>query len=73
MKKTPREIYEGEIKEFLLDNESIKEIYGLIMDYLCFTNKRLIFVDKELSFKEPKTTIYSIPYSKITGVGLEKK
>lgn len=72
IKKSPREIYEGEIKEFLIPNESIEEIYSLILDYLCFTNKRLIFVDKDFSFKEPKTTIYSIPYNQITGVGLEK-
>lgn len=72
-KKTPRELYESEVTEFLLPGESIEEIYGLIIDFLCFTNKRLIFVDKDLfNFKEPKTTIYSIPYNQITGVGLEK-
>ncbi len=71
-KKSPREIYENEIKEFLLPGENIEDVYGLLLDFLCFTNKRLIFVDKEISFKEPKTTIYSIPYNQIAGVGLEK-
>ena len=71
-KKSPREMYEEEIKEFLLPGESIEEIYSLILDYICFTNKRLIFVDKDISFKEPKTTINSVPYSQISGVGLVK-
>lgn len=70
--RTPREIFGPQIEEFLLPNEEIEEIYGLVFDFMCLTNKRLIFVDKELSFKEPKTTIFSYPFDKITGVGLEK-
>lgn len=71
-KKEPRQIYEDQIREFLLPNEQIEQVYGLFLDFMCITNKRLIFVDKELSFKEPKTTIFSYPFSQITGVGLEK-
>lgn len=56
----------------MLQGESIEEIYPLIFDFLCFTNKRLIFVDKDISFKEPKTTIVTIPYKKIHGIGLVK-
>ncbi|MBE6042978.1 MULTISPECIES: PH domain-containing protein [Clostridium] len=44
----------------------------MLFDFLCFTNKRLIFVDKDLSFKELKTTIVIIPYDKIHGTGLVK-
>lgn len=72
VKKTPLEIYEDEVKEFLFSDENIEDIYPLILDFLCLTNKRMIFVDKDFSFKEPKTTIYSVPYNQISGVGLEK-
>lgn len=71
-KKDPKEIYGGEVEKFLLDDENIEEIYPLILDFLCFTNKRIIFVDKNISFKEPKTVITSIPYSKVDGFGLVK-
>ncbi|MFU0823838.1 PH domain-containing protein [Clostridium sp.] len=67
-----REGYGEQVSEFLLQGESIEEIYPLLFDFLCFTNKRLIFVDKDLSFKEPKTTIVTIPYNKINGIGLVK-
>lgn len=71
-KQDIKERYLQEIKDFLLDGESVEGIYPLILDFLCITNKRLIFVDKDLSFKEPKTTIYSITYNNIGGIGLEK-
>ncbi|MHC1683401.1 MAG: PH domain-containing protein [Clostridiaceae bacterium] len=61
-----------QIKEFLLAGEVVEGIYPLVIDFLCITNKRLLFVDKDISFKEPKTTIYSITYNNITGIGLEK-
>jgi len=71
-KQDVREKYEKEISEFLLSGEVVEGVYPLIIDFLCITNKRLIFVDKEISIKEPKTTIYSIPYGNIASVGLEK-
>lgn len=66
------EKYQQELSEFLLSGESIEGIYSLLLDYLCFTNKRLIFVDKDFSFKDPKTTILSVPYGNIYEVGLQK-
>jgi len=63
--------YKSEISEFLLQGEVIENIYPLIIDYLCITSKRIIFVDKVISLKEPKTTIYSVPYKNIMSVGLE--
>jgi hypothetical protein len=73
VKKSPLDIYGDKVKEFLLTGEDIEEIYPLMLDFLCLTNKRLIFVDEDINFKEPKTTIYSVPYNQISGVGLEKK
>ena len=67
-----REKFTGEINEFLVQGEEIEDIYQLFVDYLCVTNKRIIFVDKVISLKEPKTTIYSVPYKNIISVGLEK-
>jgi len=71
-KQDINEKHRSEINELLLPGEEIEYIYPLFIDFLCLTNKRLIFVDKDLSFKEPKTTIYSTPYKNILSVGLEK-
>ncbi|MBE6049340.1 MAG: PH domain-containing protein [Clostridium sp.] len=71
-KKSAMEVYGDKVKEFLLLGEEIESIYPLVLDFLCVTNKRLIFVDKEISFKEPTTSIITIPYKNITGVGLVK-
>ena len=62
----------NEIDELLIAGETIEGIYPLIIDFLCITNKRVIFVDKILSIKDPKTFIYSVPFKNIISVGLEK-
>jgi len=66
------EKYKTEINDFLVQGEEVEGIYPLIIDFLCITNKRIIFVDKVISLKEPKTTTYSVPYKNIMSVGLEK-
>lgn len=66
------EKYIQEISELLIEGELIDSIHPLVFDFLCFTNKRLIFVDKDINFKESKTTVYSVPYSNIYEVGLQK-
>lgn len=64
----------NEVEQFLVNGEVIEHIYPLILDFLCITNKRLIFVDKDLNLSKPKTKtqIHSIPFSKIESVSLEK-
>jgi hypothetical protein len=70
--KDPLDTYREQISNLLLDGEIIENIYPLFVDFLCITNKRLLFVDKDLSLTKPKTSIYSIPFKKIEGVALEK-
>lgn len=64
------ETLENEVKELLFDGETIEEIYPLLLDFVCLTNKRVILVDKKLTSSE--VFIYSIPYSKIEEISMEK-
>ncbi len=73
VKKNPMDSYRKEINEYILNGEIIEGIYPLFVDFLCITNRRLIFVNKDLSFKEPKTTMVTLPYKNINSVELEKK
>ena len=62
--------YEEEIQEFIVEGEFIEEIYGLVLDYACLTNKRIIFTDKAIGTKEME--LISIPYSKVEAVSIIK-
>jgi len=61
-----------EVEEFLMDGEEVENIYQQVIDYLCITNKRIIFVDKSLSIKEPTVTIHSVAFKNIISIGFEK-
>ncbi|UZH06423.1 PH domain-containing protein [Heyndrickxia coagulans] len=50
--------------------ETIEHVYGLAIDFVALTNKRLIFVDQSLFGKE--TGVVSIPYSRIDEIGIVK-
>lgn len=58
-----------EIDSFLFDGEVIENTYGLLMDFACLTNKRVMFVDKTLLSK--KKAIISIPYNRIDSIAIE--
>jgi len=64
------ERYKGEITPYLQVGEEIENIFPLLISFFCITNKRFIFVEKDISFKEPKTLIYTIPFSKVSEVAL---
>lgn len=59
-----------EIVHFLIEGEEIEDVFPLFEDFLAFTNKRLLFVDKSLT--SSKKCITSLPYDRITSVALEK-
>lgn len=61
-----------EVEEFLIQGEEVENIYRQVIDYLCITNKRVIFVDKDLSIKDPTVTIHSVPFKNIVSIGFEK-
>ncbi|MGL4611718.1 MAG: PH domain-containing protein [Trueperaceae bacterium] len=59
----PKEL-ENNVVPLLIDGEKIEHAYRLIRDVVCFTNKRLILVDKQ-GMSGKKQEIMSVPYSKI--------
>lgn len=60
----------GDIQEYLIEGEAVEQVYGLLVDFVALTNKRVIFVDKTIVSK--KTSVTSIPYSKIESISIEK-
>lgn len=60
----------AELTELLLDTETLEHVEVLVEDYIAFTDKRLIFMDA--AFFSNKKNLVSIPFSKITSVGLSK-
>lgn len=62
--------YQEEAEEYLVDGEEIITVRGLILDFVCLTNKRVFFVDKK--FTSSATALISIPYEKIDAIAIEK-
>ncbi|MGL6174040.1 MAG: PH domain-containing protein [Cellulosilyticaceae bacterium] len=57
-------------QSYLIEGEIIEAVYRLVLDEICFTNKRIIFVDKEgLSTKK---SIINLPYKSIYYFAVEK-
>ena len=71
-KKTQEEAYIEKIQGFIFEDEIIESIHPLFLDFLCITDKRIIFVYKDLDFTEPTTSIITIPFRNINEVGLVK-
>lgn len=70
--KTPTEVYGEKIKELMLPDEVIENIYSTVFTFLCITNKRFIFFSNDIEFKEQKTTITTIPFSKVDSIEIEE-
>lgn len=65
-----KEIIKKELETFLIKDENIEIVFILTVDFVCLTNKRLIFVDKTILSK--KSAIITIPYNKITSIAIQK-
>lgn len=65
-----RNTQKEKIKMFLFEGETIEYVYPLSTDFVALTNRRLIFVDKNVLLKE--TGIVTIPYAKIEQIGIVK-
>ncbi|WP_102026361.1 PH domain-containing protein [Salirhabdus sp. Marseille-P4669] len=61
---------EKEFQELLAQGESVDRAYKLIRDLIVFTNKRLIFVDKQ-GVTGKKMDYHSIPYRSISHFSIE--
>lgn len=59
-----------EFAQILSPGESVQHAYQLIRDYFVFTDKRLVFVDKQ-GMTGSKVEYHSIPYRSITHFSVE--
>lgn len=61
---------EQDLEMILIPNEQVEKAYKLIRDFIVFTNKRLIIVDKQ-GMTGKKIEYHSIPYKSITHFSVE--
>src|SRR5690554_4249219 len=61
---------EKEFGQLLAPNEQVEKAYKLIRDLIIFTDKRLIFVDKQ-GVTGKKIDYHSIPYKSISHFSIE--
>ncbi len=61
---------EGEVSQLLGDNETVIRAFKLVRDFIIFTNKRVLMVDKQ-GITGKKVSYHSIPYKSITQYSLE--
>ena len=64
-----QEVHE-ELEPILSSSETLVSAYKMIRDLLIFTNKRLIFIDKQ-GVTGKKVDYHSIPYRAITQIQVE--
>lgn len=62
--------HSSQFDNYLIEGEVIEGVYRLVLDEICFTNKRIIFVDKEVL--STKKQLVSIPYHSIYYFSVEK-
>ena len=61
---------QGEFSKVLAPGEAVEHAYQLFRDYLVFTSKRLVLVDKQ-GLTGSKIEYHSIPYKSITHFSVE--
>src|SRR5688572_672348 len=61
---------QDEFGAILVEGETIEKAFKIIRDLFVFTNKRLIFVDRQ-GFSGKKVEYHSIPYKSITQFSVE--
>lgn len=61
---------QSEFAQLLAEGERVEHAYQLIRDMFVFTNKRLVFVNRQ-GFTGSKVEYLSIPYSKISRFSVE--
>jgi hypothetical protein len=61
--------YQKEIDGLLLEGEEVIQTYGLVIDFACITDRRLFFVDGNMTNKKKK--VVSIPIHHIHSVSYD--
>lgn len=74
--KKKREAYKNEMMDelnsYLLDGETMDNVYYSNEDWICITDKRIIYIDYDFDTDDPiDRQIYSIPFSKIESVSIQ--
>lgn len=60
----------AKFESYLIEGEVIEAVYRLVIDEICFTNKRIIFMDKEAL--STKKQLVVLPYRSIYYFSVEK-
>jgi hypothetical protein len=61
---------EQHLEKILADDERVERAFQLVRDLIIFTNRRLIFVDRQ-GMTGKKTTYHSVPFRAITNFAVE--
>ncbi|SEN12335.1 PH domain-containing protein [Lihuaxuella thermophila] len=56
--------------EYLYEGEELIQTYGMLLDFVALTTRRILFVDSAVFSR--KTAVISIPYSRVESIALEK-
>jgi hypothetical protein len=68
--KIEPEKIQGDFEKILAPGETVEHAYKLIRDYLVFTDKRLVLVNKQ-GLTGSKMEYHSIPYRSVTHLSVE--
>lgn len=69
---TDTEQVEAQLEQMLAPQETIQQAYKLVRDLVVFTNRRLIFIDKQ-GVTGTKKEYLSVPYKSITCFSCESR
>ena len=61
---------EKQLEQIVAEDERVERAFQLVRDLIIFTNRRLMFVDRQ-GMTGKKTTYHSIPYRAITDFAVE--
>lgn len=70
--ETSTEQIEAQLEQMLAPQETIQQAYKLVRDLVVFTNRRLIFIDKQ-GITGTKKEYLSVPYRAITCFSCESR
>lgn len=70
--ETNAEEMEAELQQMLAPQERVEQAYRLVRDVVVFTNRRLIFIDKQ-GLTGSKKEYLSVPYRAITCFSCESR
>ena len=70
--ETSIEDIEAELEQMLAPNEAVQQAYKLVRDLVVFTNRRLIFIDKQ-GLTGSKKEYLSVPYRAVTCFSCESR